>query len=357
MVKAPHNFIVTAYDIMRSAERMGYEGYIPISIVSDMAYLRIYKMLNAYGATGRPSPYTETLIELMDMVNADSVETNNPIEFAINVLKLISPKVNLRSAEYCRLSGNPILIDMESRQMNYKDDISTINPEHLELLGIDASIPANELVLTDELLDIIKFYNGMKHVAGELFPTRVSQVSRLSKLSDIHKIRKYRFALPSFKTDIALKKPFIRESKVIMNQNNSVVVMVDVSWSTSTNPKYFSIVKAVLLSLLDSFIDDVTEVTILEFNNMPVKEIVLNTRQDLKEYVNYKFSPVLSAKGWKNVYNHIKKYDSNSVIFITDGLESIVNFPSNIRLFAVSTNRNKELDELCVNSGGKMVLV
>jgi len=357
MVKTPHNFIVSEYDIIRSAERMGYSGYLPIPIIIDIAYLRIYKILNINYVIERSSPYTNTLIELLDLVNSDVIETSDPIDFAINILKLISPKLDLRKAEASRLSGASIFVDIDSRQVNYKDDLTTINPAHLELLGIDIDVPTNELILSDEILDIIRFYNGMKHISGELFSERVSQVSVISRLSDIHKIRKYRFSLPSFKSDLALKKPFIRESKEVMNQNNSVVVMVDVSWSTSTNARYFSIVKAVLLSLLDSFIDGITEITVLEFNNMPVKEVVLRTSSDLKEYVNHKFTPILSAKGWNNVYNHIKKYNGDSIIFITDGLESIVNFPANIRLFAVSTNRNKELSELCINSGGKLVLV
>lgn len=357
MVKAPHNFHVSHYDIIRSAERMGYDGYIPLNIVVDIAYLRMYTMLNASGVIDRPSPYTNTLQSLLTMVNVNAIETDDPIEFAINVLKLISPKVNLRHAEYNRYSGDAILIDINSSQVNYKEDIALVNPEHLELLGVDTSVPANELILSDEVLDIIKFYNGMKRVTGELFPVRVTQVSRISRLSDIHKIRKYRFALPSFKTDLALKKPFIRESKTVMNQNNSVVVMVDISWSTSNNPRYFSIVKAVLLSLLDSFVDGVTEVTILEFHNIPSKEVVITTREDLKEYVNYKFTSIVSARGWKNVYNHIRKYDGDSIIFITDGLERIANFPPNIKLYGVSTNRNEQLHDLCVNSGGKLVLV
>jgi hypothetical protein len=357
MVKAPHNFHVSHYDIIHSAERMGYDGYIPLNVVVDIAYMRMYAMLHVEGVIDRPSPYTTTLQELLALVNADAIETNDPIEFAVNVFKLISPRVNLRHAEYNRYSGDTILIDIKCNQVNYKEDIALVSPEHLELLGVDTTVPANEVVLSDEVLDIIRFYNGMKHVTGELFPTRVTQVARISRLSDIHKIRKYRFALPSFKTDIALKKPFIRESKVVMNQNNSVVIMVDISWSTSNNPRYYSIVKAVLLSLLDTFVDGVTEVTVLEFHNMPSKEVVLTTREELKAYVNYKFTPVVSARGWKGVYNHIKKYDGDSVIFITDGLEDISNFPPNIKLYGVSTNRNKRLHDLCVNSGGKLVLV
>ena len=357
MVTAPLNFLVSHHDICNTADRLAYEGFIPFGLVTDIAYLRIYSMLNVDAKLDRPSPYHDTLYSLMDMVNAEAIETNNPIEFAINILKLISPKVNLRKMEASRFTNQPVLIDIENKQLNYKVDISSINPEHLELLGIDDSSPVNEIKLSEETLDILKFYNGMKRVSGELFPERVSQVSKLSRISDLHKVRRYRFALPSFISDVVLKKPYIRESKTVMKQNNSVVVMVDVSWSTSNNPKYYSIVKAVLLSLLDSFVDGISEITILEFNNKPVKEVVLNTKDELKGYINYKFVPVLGPKGWKNMYNHIRKYNGESVIFITDGLEDVTDFPTNIRLYVISTNHNKHLNGLCVNSGGKFVLV
>lgn len=359
MIPAPLNFRILDGDITDSAFRLGYHGYLPIDVIRDISHLFIMRMLNMDLGWLYALEYNRVLIELLDMVESDKVETCNPIEFAVNILKLISPKVNLRLLNIARSNGSILIpIDENNSQQNYNVDLSLLSVETKELLGVDTNIPVNEIVLSDDVLDVIQYYNGMKKVPGDLLETVKPQVSKISKLSDFHKSRKYRLALPSFITDLALKKLLIKTSEVILSQNNKVTVLVDVSWSTTKNPKYFLIVKGVLLALLDSFIDGVSEITIMEFHNTPSRELVITTKDMLKEYINYKPSPIVGPPvNWRSMYHHIHKFDGQSVIFITDGRETITTFPSNIKLFCVSTGDNKLLETMCINTGGKLVLV
>ena len=359
MITAPLHFDILDDDIKDVAFRLGYNGYLPIGIIRDIAYLFMSNILMIDVKAQLISNYNKTLISLMDMIESNKVETSNPIVFAINILKLISPKVNLRVMESARKSDSIyISIDKNDNQKNYNVDLSLLSNETKELLGIDVNEPTNEVELSDDTLSIIQYYNGMKKIPGDLLETTVPQVSKISKLSDFHKSRKYKLALPSFITDLALKKLLIRTSEVVLSQNNKVTVLVDVSWSTSKNPKYFSIVKGVLLALLDSFVDGVSEITVMEFHYIPSRELVITSKEVLKEYINYKPSPIVGPPvSWKSMCHHLQKFDGQSVIFITDGQETITSFPSNIRLFCVSTGSNKQLEAMSINSGGKLVLV
>lgn len=359
MIPIPNNFTVSNGDIITTADRLGYDRYLPLDVIRDFAYLRIHSILGTNLTILRPNSYTSGLLELMDMINSDAIETNNSVEFAVNVLKLISPRVNLRELESSRVTKMPILIDYEFKQMNYRDDISLINPEYMELLGVDTSQPTNEIVLSEEVQDIIHFYNGITKISGELHPQTISYICPLTNLRQVGKVRKYRFGLPSFITDLALKKLFVRDSEVVMTQNNNAVVLIDVSWSTTINPKYFSIVKAVLLTLLDTFVDGVTSITILEFHSAPSRELVLSTKEEVKQYINHKPTPVIGPSGWKNVCQYIKKFRfrDESIILITDGKLNVSWIPDGLKLYAVSTGNNTSLGATCINSGGKLVLV
>jgi len=350
---------VEDYEISAMASRLGYVNYLPYQVVRDMMAIRGNQIMNDGKIVDLwPTPYSTALIELFSMFDQTIIKSNSILEFAVNVLKLMSRKVNLRELEKSLSTKQPVLIDLESKQVNYADDLSEVNPEYFDILGIETTgIPINELVLHPDVYEVIHFYNGLKQISGSLFPTTIVTRNKMTKVSDVHKVRRYRFALPSFLADIALKKPSIKTEEVEMKQNNSVIVMVDVSWSTTLSSTYNSMVKAVFLSLLDSFIDNETTIDVLEFFNSPSREFTISTKEELINYVNYKPTPQLGASGWSSMGKFMKKYDGKTVILITDGELVTGPISGDPKLFIVSNRFNRKLADLSFNTDGKFVVV
>jgi len=348
---------VSDFEIDVVAERVGYQGYIPYPIVRDLMAIRVGHLIHEETIDVRPTSYSTTLISLYNMFSDEVVRKLDLIEFAVNLLKLVSPRVNLRDLERVGSSQAPVMLDTTDSQVNYRDDLSSINKEYLEFLGVDTSVPVNEIVLSPEVYDVIHFYNGLKQISGELYPTKKVSRSKMSKVSDAHKVRKYRFAMPSFLSDIALKKLTIKTIETETKQNNSVVVMVDVSWSTTVHPTYFSMVKAVMFSLMDSFVDNMTSVEVLEFFNAPSRELTINTKEELLGYIGHKVKPVLGSTGWAGMGRYMGKYSGKTIILITDGDLSITHVPADIKLYIVSSSYNPKLAAVSFNSGGKFVIV
>ncbi len=348
---------VSDFEIDVVAERIGYQGYIPYPIVRDLMAIRVGHIIHEGVIDVRPTAYSTTLISLYNTFSDEIIRQLDLIEFAVNLLKLVSPRVNLRELERGISSQHPIMMDISDSQVNYRDDLSTINKEYLEFLGVDMSVPVNEIVLTPEVYDIIHFYNGLKQISGELYPTKRISRSKMTKVSDAHKVRKYRFAMPSFMSDIALKKLTIKTIEVETKQNNSVVVMVDVSWSTTMHPTYFSMVRAVMFSLMDSFVDNRTSVEVLEFFNSPSRELTINTKDELLGYIGHKIKPVLGSTGWAGMGRYMGKYAGKTIILVTDGDLTITHVPDDIKLYIVSSSYNPKLAAVSFNSGGKFVIV
>lgn len=350
---------VEDYEIASMAQRLGYSKYLPFQVVRDLMALRGYQMMNDDKIEDLwPTPYSSILVSLYSMFDQLVVKGSDILEFAVNILKMLSPYVNLRELEKSLTTQEPVTIDMTCKQVNYKDDLSEVNPEYLSLLEVEiGDTPINEIVLHPDVYEVIHFYNGMKQISGSLFPITVPTRNKMTKVADVHKVRRYRFALPSFLTDIALKKPTIKAVEIETKQNNNVVVMIDVSWSTTTSSSYNSMVKAVLLTLLDSFVDNETTIDVLEFFNSPSRELTITTKEDLIKYINYKPTPRLGSSGWSSMGKYMKKYDGQSVILITDGELVTGPISGNPRLFIVSNRHNRKLSELAYNMDGKFVTV
>lgn len=350
---------VEDYEIAAAASKLGYHGYIPHQVVRDMMAVRGNQIMNNDKIVDLwPTPYSIALIELFSMFEQNVPITGSLLEFSVSVLKLMSKRVNLRSLEQSLSTREPVVIDMEDKQVNYADDLSEISPELFEILKVDTEgTPINELVLHPDVYEVIHFYNGLKRISGDLFPVKIVTRDRMTKVSDVHKVRRYRFALPSFLADIALKKPTIKVEEIEMKQNNSVVVMVDVSWSTTLSSSYNSMVKAVMLSLLDSFIDNETTVDVLEFFNSPSREFTISTKEGLIDYINFKPTPQIGASGWSSMGKFMKKYDGKTVILITDGELVTGPIAGNPRLFIVSNRYNRKLADLSFQTDGKFVVV
>lgn len=337
-------------EIDETIEFIGYSGYVPYSIISDIYCLLIHQF---YGTDPyiTPCDYTELLEEVVS-----HIDNNDDYDFlltAVIVFKNLQSKINFRNVES---NKNTIMIDPDGNQKNYKVNLTDYSRQVLDILDIDLDEDLNVIELSEEIQEILEFQNGVRIMTGKSLVNEVTVKEKMNNYASIGKIRKYKYGLPWFTTDLALKKPYIKKLKEEKCQHDKAIIMIDRSMSTARKSIYQHLVKAVLLNFVDTFEDSINELTVIEFTNTIINEVVITSKKELLNYINSDLKALMSTTTYKGGFIKLNKYFGKSITLITDGNADFVEeLPNKIIWNVVSLEFDSKLSAKANNTRGKFI--
>jgi hypothetical protein len=363
MIVAPDNFKgqLTNKDIYDAAERYGYEKYIPYGLVKDLFHVWAHTMMNKSpeSAIIEETDYDKSFAKLISFIHPDMIKRTLGTEFAFNILKKYGPELNLRLIEKFRFIGASFDFE-ENRQYNYSFDLNSVSPEVLEMVNISLDLPVNEIELSEEIEDILKFYTGTENFLGVLEDVPKLNREEMKYYYQVMKVPKRRLVYPTFKYDYTKKNLSVKIPVVERKDKDTLIMLVDVSSSVFTNPKYVRLYKGILLHFLDSFKDNVNTLKIYYFAYDILKEVVIKSKAELKILYNSPISSQPAIKGWKlSIIKFKKLLSSEDVILLTDGNKDAdsLDLTNNNSYYIICMNDNEVLKNLANKTNGKFIKV
>jgi hypothetical protein len=350
-------FIAPSY-IDAIVEREGYEKFVPYTFITHLAYAYSQWIMtgSARNCINEPSVYAKEFYNLLEQINFESVDTGNPITFAIRVLRIIDKRVNLRQLELSATNGSRFDINNQVIYQNYKFDLHDLSTIQLKTLGIGENENLDTLELCKDLQELLKLYDGLE-LLEQPRETKYDVIKKqLSSYNDFYKTRRYRLALPTFNTDLAMKKLQITkvDDKEILS--SEVILAIDYSASVGEHLIARSLIRSILLYYIDQM-DKYPSViiTVVRVVGGVESTIKITEVKELQQLFCKRINFILPVRHTTCVFDDLAKlYPGRSIVFITDGkitLPKALNL--NYKLYSITLLPNDNLKQTCLLSGGQ----
>lgn len=339
---------ISREEIDRYAFNLGYDRYIPYNFVEELTKALLYRSLGIkYNAT---NTFRASIVPKLLVLIPESY--HHPLTEVILLLKKINKQLNLRAIEY----GLSSSVFLEVEQTNYKCSVPILSMDSRRALGIDIDKDYNTVILSDEVQQVIDFYEQLKSCTnGQLFDYSL-QTDKLSNYSQAYKCRKYKLASPLYKYLLATKNLIVKSFDPAYVGPSAVTVYIDVSMSTAQNTMYQSLVKSILLLYADKMIDSQT-INIVEYHDGINKVLEFDNAKDLRTYAVFPRQSYVSYKDISNMIDSINKVEGH-VIVLTDGDDlHFTNKLIKTDLTVISLSVNIKFKSIIVNNGSKYIQV
>lgn len=352
--------------IKDEAEEYGWEGYVPFNFIRNLiaAWSHMVNGMQQFACiySDNLTPYERSFKDFINLFNEAIVYRHavvNPYDFVFNILKTYGGKVNLRHVESSELSKSDFGI-FEGGEMNYDVDLSIIEPEILDLLSINTSLPVNKIGLDDDIKEVLKFYNGLRNLNGDIEEKPIYHRSPMTEYHEIVKTGKHRWVYPTFVYDFSKKNLIVKKPEVERLERRSATILVDISTSTTNYYEYSLLYKGMLVYLYDKFESDINDITLYYFAYNVEKVVRITKKEELSELINTELTPVIDRVGWDGMIHYINSnHNGDSFILLTDGLDSSLN-PKNIKNNTwniISLNYNNNLRDIASFTNGKFIKI
>lgn len=343
------------------AEREGYEQFIPYTFISHLvAAFSYFKVgMDPIMCIQRHNDYVFEFKKLLKLIRFEDVKTDNPVIFAIRVLKIVAKKTNLRKLEQSAITGIKFKGEEETECKNYKFDLHDLSPAQLITLGLQ-DIDLDTVDLSEDILKILLLYDGMNVLAQPLDPKHDVIKRTISSYDDFYKIRKYRLALPTYKVDLATKKLQITKVEDQEVQTSEVILAIDCSLSMMTNQLSKLMIRSVLLYYIGTMEQyPGIKITILNVIG-DVDSVETITEVSRLQYIfNHLHSFILPVKDSTYIFKQLDRlYPGYSVIFLTDGRIKLHEpLKLKYKLYGIILTPNDNLKKTCLLSGGQFIIL
>ncbi len=354
---------ITEGYISTMADLNDYYKYIPFKLTKDL--IRVWVLASYNGGNlldiyfPDSNAYNVDFKRLIGYIDLTAQLPKTGSQFAFDILKQVNRKVNLRQIESAKNYGLSFDTNKED-QANYPFKLSDIPLSVLEYLNVTLPEDANQMVLTDDVEEILRFYSGVSRTPG--IDEEISKIIRtdMTDFNQLMKTNKWRFGSDLLKWDLIKKNLRVKISKVELKSETDVILLIDQSYSTANDPKYQNLYKSVLLHYYEQFRDDQTILTIYLFGHTIYDTIIIRDKQEILNFLQIPLEPIIDLRGWHSSLNYIHENISNSdVVLITDGTEELFDIPETTsnKWSVISTDTNNKLNALCNLSGGKFIQV
>ncbi len=226
--------------IYNALEKVGYEGFIPKTFITDLLIVSRFKLLNTTFVIS--NAYVQVLYDIIASTNI-----KRWIEDTIFLLKRIGDNYNLRTLEAYALSGESFKLESIKFSFNYIFDITEIDENVKQLLNITEDQTSEIIKLPEDIITILTIANGV----GKFLKTSKTYTTthqQMTKYGDITKIHKHVLADPLFKYKFSIKSYDIDKERVVTQNSNAIVLGYFIS-----NYKNQTVIR-ILLKLLGSII-------------------------------------------------------------------------------------------------------
>lgn len=360
----PHPILrpkISISDIDFIVEREGYTRYVPYTFVRHLAYAYSYKLVNQSpkDCIQEANAYTKSFGDILDVIDYEEVETNNPIKFAIRVLKLISRRVNLRKLETAAITGLPFTIEAEPQFQNYKCDIDSLSDFQLDVMRIDRN-SVETMELSDEVQQLLLFYDGL-NVLKQTVDTKYDVIKhQIRSFSDFFKVRKYKLALPTFNIDLGMKKHQITKVDDSDIYTSEAIIAVDYSISMGYTTNARSLIRSILLYYIGQFekVDNLTVILVRVVGKVQYVEKFTNI-DSLVGALRREMEFMLPVAPVETMFSDLNKmYPGKSIVFISDGTMPLKNqIKLKFQLYSIVLNHNEILKQMSLLSGGQFIVL
>lgn len=343
--------------IEEAAERVGFEHFIPKTLVRHLTHACMYYLTdnNAELCIEETTTYTQSFRELIQLINFDRMLGISPLDSVLLLLKSVHGKVNLRRAEYSACNGYgdtlEFNIDPANDNQNYAVDLTSIPEIVLDVLDIEAHEDTNKTVLSEESLKILGFYDGFTSTPGTTVTREERKYEQISSFNQITKVRKYKYSLPSFKAELALKKHIIKKTDLVTEDKEDIILAIDCNLMSKRDELEF-LAEAVLLHYLTIF--DNNKITYHEFSRFLLHEAHITSAEELIALYLRKRERHLALYPTTNALNQLgSKYTGKNIVIVSPGDATFKLERNRGNIFhGVSFKENESLRKVCISSGG-----
>lgn len=341
---------ITNESITSFANRMGYYQYIPYDLIRDIIschyYETFYGNYKLYYTIQKP--YANDLIDLMDSVYIDP-DMSGPV-FAINLLKSISHRVNLRSI------GDKGIVYETEHQFNYDVDLLSFDSCVQELLDINES-NYNSTELSDDILNILRKTNGITIGCG-FDKVSVTTKNQMKHYESLVRVSSTARCMPDFTAKFVQKQLLIKQPDYDYISKNEKILAIDISASIDPEVVEQSIYTGAII-LASHFKNVGFTLDLLLFGNDIYYSYKVTSIQQLKEICKLPHKDITYRNSWRNTANKIfNTYHGKEIVIITDGTEENIyaNKWSNNTIHCISDTKNDKLSNLCKRTNGKFFI-
>lgn len=317
--------------IIDAADRYGYDNYLPKEIVRDLfsAWTWVLHGENILECTqvgyNTGDRYSTAFSDFLQFIISKRgyihMGITDGFMFAFAVLNDCHRYLNLREMENAKLYGMEFEINHDGAELNYAFDLSEIDPDIMHFLDVrSCNYPINQIGLDDDVKDVLKYYNGLTTLKGDVTEEPVVIREKMSAYSQIAKSPKHRWVYPTFQLDYALKNLNVNIPTLERYERLDATLLIDISTSTMVFREYINLYKAMLLFLYSTFKDTVHRVTVHFFSNSIVKTINLQTREDIDKLYKTEIEAYVDVAGWDGMLKYVEKHHrGETLILVTDG--------------------------------------
>jgi hypothetical protein len=343
------------------ADREGYYRFIPYTFVKHLAYAFSFYLMgkNPQDCVKEKTEYSEMFIKLLSLIQFDKIKTKNPVVFAIRVLCLTRAKLNLRKIEQSAVTSTLFVIESTDLFQNYKFDLTDLSSGQLEVLGIQQDV-SSEMELSDEVQKLLIFYDGLLCLKPSVEQTYDVVKEQIRSFSDFSKVRRYKFALPSFAADLGLKKLQITKIDDSEKKVSEVILALDLSYSMKFHPSSKALLKSVLLYYLKE-LETMSnlQITILHVRGNITSTTTINTPKDLMNLIqNLPVFTLPTARADEFFHDINRQFAGRSVVFVSDGLSPLkTEIALKAKLYSISLSENETLHRMSIVSGGQHIVL
>lgn len=350
---------ITKLDIEIAAELYGYEGYIPHGFLKDLVISWINLVINGDMSSGIivENEYDKQFKQFVEMLPKETGFYKKGFSFVFDILRQYASKLNLRAVEQNRKSGNSFNFE-EKIQLNYNIDLSKLNSKMLKILEVEQGDFMNEVVLSKEILDILRFLNEFKAFPGFIDKESILIRSKMKSYNQVVKISKHRFVYPTFKYNYITKNLRVKIPVIEKKDRNNILIVIDVSSSMKEESTYQLVYKAILLHYYMIFKDGTTKIYLYFTTNRPHHHYIIEEAKKIKAIINTPLKSIISIRSWQGTFDFFEKeFLDEQIIYVTDGLDyglkrnNLLNNVWNIITF----NDNAFLKKLCKDTKGKYI--
>lgn len=363
MICSAKNFTgkLTDKQIQDASEKYGYENFIPYGLVRDLFNVWTQVIFGNIPNTAIivENDYDKAFIKLISYIHVNKIKQTLGTEFAFNILKQYGSKLNLRKIEEARITGDTFEFE-EGEQYNYNFNLNEVSSNILHILSLSFDKPLNEINLSDEIKDILKYYTGIQSFLGILEDSPILKREQMKHYHQIVKVPKRRLVYPTFKYDYTTKKLPVKIPIVEKKDKDTLTLLIDISSSVFIDSKYILLYKGILLYFIDNFKDNINTLKIYYFAYNVVEYLEIKSVQELTNLFFTPLKPAHGMRGWTQSIIRFKKVlNSETIILMTDGSKDAeaLDFTNNNNYHVISLKENKVLKSLANITNGKFIKI
>jgi hypothetical protein len=293
------------------------------------------------------------------MIQFSRVSTYNPVSFAIRTLKTLYRRVDLRKLEASINNSDSFELNAQHVFQNYIFDGNSLSNLQLETIGITRE-NIDTMELPEDVVQILKFNNGMLNLKPSLIDEYSTVKETIRTYGDFHKVRRYKFASPTFKADLGMKKLQITKVENIQQKQSECILAIDFSKSMTTHPSCKPFIKSVLLYFIGEFEKTTNlKLSLLIIVGKIYKQIDIKSADELVSVFSNLPEFILPTYDYESVFVDLNnKFPGKSVIFVTDGVAPLIKpFQLKVKLYTILLSQNPILHSMCLVSGGQSILL